>query len=1000
MPPGYFNNLKAGPFQQPGIDASQATHDLYGVEGVGRQAVNAKLWVQGHNPNTLPAEPCFTQIFAGDPRVLSLELVGAEIYWKALKHEILEVNPPYVNTNYDWLTYEVVLNKPKFRKTNQSRKVGLYAVEIADMQLWVQDGLRPQSFTAICAAFFPDHTEAEVALLSRRSWWWKVQPDVASLSAGAAPYRKLGTAVEAPADDNPALEPVSLENRKGEVLAGSRNGLRIHIPRYAVLPYNHWDNRNDSRALGTQTTDWPRAMAMIQVNDGADPNDAQCWDMWRTASRSCVLRVNRVKNAGDPWPDDEWQPWNFTYMGYVERDKFRNADPAPDAPQYKNTEFKAEVQKGGLFHLPNRTEDYFSMKTGVAFVGVEDQPNKDTIGYEGEWLIGVLRSDYIKDVQRLAAARGALRADIVVQTEIMFLLERRMTCAALQDIVGVDGVALRDLSVLDPAKVYFTPISIGFVGADMRTLTQEFANIDDPAWCAFWQQNWAEAIGKGKALFLLQYGLQHANPNVQNSLLEFSPGNPPVGPARVVIRDLADALVAREIVWALFGPDQACPQDEAAGAIVGQLSLPVLRYNYRSAAQATGNETASTDSKFGTRGIQFLWTRFSAFYTSFKPAKLAELQPPMRGKVLRRMAVWLVAHSASYVRTVERALGVEFGAVAWDVLLGPLHDPDRYLPYVGADLRADTSQGAADIAWEETAAKVIHDYLANDGRAKICAYHNRAWVEATAAFEIRLVTALGAPMPLTVIFYDSNDHTMTGQRITDAEGKAPFYSKTAADFTFEAGARVYTAGTGTFTLQRVALVTGATAVNVTTLQAPANQRVVTVADPGPIAGIAANVAATVTADKAIKCVQFLLDANDVGFLANAGPYSTTIDTTAFGNGPHNLTAVATDAAGASITSAAVPVIINNPAPTVAITAPADGSTISGANVQITANAAPGADMTLASVRFQLDLVDLVTVGAPGPYAATTNLASGNYTLTAIAKDTAGNETTARITVTV
>jgi hypothetical protein len=88
-------------------------------------------------------------------------------------------------------------------------------------------------------------------------------------------------------------------------------------------------------------------------------------------------------------------------------------------------------------------------------------------------------------------------------------------------------------------------------------------------------------------------------------------------------------------------------------------------------------------------------------------------------------------------------------------------------------------------------------------------------------------------------------------------------------------------------------------------------------------------------------------------------------------------------------------------PTVSITSPTGGATVNG-SVTITANAAD--NVGVANVQF---LVNGVNLGAPdttSPYSAAWNTTSGpngSYTLTAVATDTAGNQTTsAPVTVTV
>jgi glucose/arabinose dehydrogenase len=87
-------------------------------------------------------------------------------------------------------------------------------------------------------------------------------------------------------------------------------------------------------------------------------------------------------------------------------------------------------------------------------------------------------------------------------------------------------------------------------------------------------------------------------------------------------------------------------------------------------------------------------------------------------------------------------------------------------------------------------------------------------------------------------------------------------------------------------------------------------------------------------------------------------------------------------------------------PTVQLTAPADGATVSG-TVTVTASASD--DTGVAGVRFQLDGGNLAAEDTTAPYSASwdTTGAAGTHTLRAIARDAAGNTTTsAPVTVTV
>ncbi|HEY7310523.1 MAG TPA: Ig-like domain-containing protein [Gemmataceae bacterium] len=83
------------------------------------------------------------------------------------------------------------------------------------------------------------------------------------------------------------------------------------------------------------------------------------------------------------------------------------------------------------------------------------------------------------------------------------------------------------------------------------------------------------------------------------------------------------------------------------------------------------------------------------------------------------------------------------------------------------------------------------------------------------------------------------------------------------------------------------------------------------------------------------------------------------------------------------------------APTVSMTAPANGSTVSGASVPVSANASD--NVAVSKVQFQLDGANLGAAITSAPYQITwdsTGVKNGSHTLTAIATDTSGNSTTA------
>ena len=146
-------------------------------------------------------------------------------------------------------------------------------------------------------------------------------------------------------------------------------------------------------------------------------------------------------------------------------------------------------------------------------------------------------------------------------------------------------------------------------------------------------------------------------------------------------------------------------------------------------------------------------------------------------------------------------------------------------------------------------------------------------------------------------------------------------------------------------------------------------------------------------------VQFELDGVNLGAEDGTAPYSIPWNTRTAGNGSHALTAVARDLLGARWTSQPVTVTVFNDttAPIVSMTTPAPGSTVRG-SAAVSANASD--NVGVAGVQFRLDGANLGTEDTAAPYAIawnTTTVTNGSHTLTAIARDGAGNRTTSAAT---
>ncbi len=151
----------------------------------------------------------------------------------------------------------------------------------------------------------------------------------------------------------------------------------------------------------------------------------------------------------------------------------------------------------------------------------------------------------------------------------------------------------------------------------------------------------------------------------------------------------------------------------------------------------------------------------------------------------------------------------------------------------------------------------------------------------------------------------------------------------------------------------------------------------------------ANVSITASAsdaDGTVTNVSFFDGATFLGKTNNT-PYTISA---ALAIGSHALTAVATDNAGLSTTSSVVNVTVSsgNIAPSVTITNPVTGATLSSsASVTIRASASDS-DGTVTNVQFFDGLVSLGN-DATLPYSVNATLSIGAHTLTAVARDNLG-----------
>jgi chitodextrinase len=156
----------------------------------------------------------------------------------------------------------------------------------------------------------------------------------------------------------------------------------------------------------------------------------------------------------------------------------------------------------------------------------------------------------------------------------------------------------------------------------------------------------------------------------------------------------------------------------------------------------------------------------------------------------------------------------------------------------------------------------------------------------------------------------------------------------------------------------------------------------------------------------VSQVQYFIDGKFVNISSISSAFPLTIDTTRYSDGPHWLLVEALDLAGNAGTSGPINVTFNNngntqPAdttpPTVSITSPASGATVSGSQT-VAANASDNA--AVSKVDFLVD-GSLAASDTSSPYGFswdTTKITNGSHSLTANAYDSSNNVSSSSVVV--
>ena len=163
-----------------------------------------------------------------------------------------------------------------------------------------------------------------------------------------------------------------------------------------------------------------------------------------------------------------------------------------------------------------------------------------------------------------------------------------------------------------------------------------------------------------------------------------------------------------------------------------------------------------------------------------------------------------------------------------------------------------------------------------------------------------------------------------------------------------------------------------------------------------------NITASASDDVGVTKVEFYIDGS-LKATDTASPYTYSLSPTDLTIGQHQLTAKAYDAAGNSAMSTIVTFTIpDTTAPTVSLTAPSSGASVSGT---ITAAASASDDVGVTKVEFYVDgslkATDITATGISfSTSLATLSLSNGSHTVLAKAYDAAGNSATSSAAVTI
>lgn len=406
--------------------------------------------------------------------------------------EILEANID--DEVFDWITWETLGNPSEdFRKSNAQRQFGLWR---ANYEVMAQGGKK------------------------------FIQPDWVDGALGRG-YLRVYTLSEIDYNDHKELIKTFLPCMKvdpynnGQLIDpfSRRVAFRGDRPSdYVIFPYNVDDNDRKSLVLGTNLDDLKHLDAKML---------AATLPRWSTASRSSIVPFGDDIDVLTPGKTKFWKQRDVgIFIKPEAKEKFR--------------------EKWVLDHLDKNTfEDYkskkkakfYSVKTGVQWVGMEDQSGTGKSYLEDGYDLAMNRSNLVAWMRNVYG-EGALETRYQIEL-LTVVVDRAPGNDAAEH--KWDGFQVRDLGD-STGQAWFPATAIPNNGSAFAMQFGETTKFEK-----FWTKHFAEPLGRAKAEMLIMFGLQLQG-NAQNMLVSFDKSSKK---SQLIVRDIGDALINDYIYEAL-----------------------------------------------------------------------------------------------------------------------------------------------------------------------------------------------------------------------------------------------------------------------------------------------------------------------------------------------------------------------------------------------------------------------------------------------------------------